>query len=84
VGASRSPMISGQEPERPSAAMRSSSAFFSIGRGSYRTRAADGLVELVEDRAGQEQILAAPNCSTAHSCLVAERGFERVEIGVGA
>ena len=30
VSESKSAMISGQEPERPSAAMRSSSAFFSI------------------------------------------------------
>jgi hypothetical protein len=50
-------MISGQEPERPSAAMRSSSAFFSTRARKLQNVAADGLVELVEDRAGREQVL---------------------------
>ena len=45
---------------------------------------ADGLVELVEDRPGGEQVLG---CSKGllhrPQLLVAEHGLERIEIGVG-
>jgi hypothetical protein len=86
VSESRSAMISGQEPERPSAAMRSSSAFFSNqGKEAAEHVAADGLVELVEDRPGREQVLGgAKGLLHRPQLLVAEHGFERVEIGVGA
>jgi len=43
--------------------------------------AADGLVELVEDRAGREQVLrGAEGLLHSPQLLVAEHGFERVEI----
>src|SRR5271157_1484525 len=51
VSESRSAMISGQEPERPSAAMRSSSVVFSTSARKLPEHVtADGLIELVEDR----------------------------------
>jgi len=47
--------------------------------------AADGLVELVEDRTGFEQLLGgSEGLLHGPQLLVAEHGFERVEIGVGA
>src|SRR6266481_3575991 len=47
--------------------------------------AADGLVELVEDRTGFEQVLGgSEGLLHGPQLLVAEHGFERVEIGVGA
>jgi hypothetical protein len=47
--------------------------------------AADGLVELVEERAGREQMLGGAKVLLHRpQLLVAEHGFERVEIGVGA
>ena len=46
--------------------------------------AADGLVELVEDRPGREQVLGgAEGLLHRPQLLVAEHGFERIEIGVG-
>jgi hypothetical protein len=49
-------MIFGHEPERLSAAMRSSRAFFNISARKLPGHVtANGLVELVEDRPGREQ-----------------------------
>ena len=86
VSESRSAMISGQEPERPSAAMRSSSAALQHQREEAAEHvAADGLVELVEDRPGGEQVLGgAEGLLHGPQLLVAQHGVERVEIGVGA
>jgi hypothetical protein len=79
-------MISGQEPERPSAAMRSSSALLEHEReeaAEYVTP--DGLIELVEDRTAREQVLGgSEGLLHGPQLLVAQHGFERVEIGVGA
>jgi hypothetical protein len=46
---------------------------------------ANGLVQLVEDRASGEQVLGGPErLLHGPQMFVAEHGFERAEIGVGA
>ena len=48
-------------------------------------RPADGLVELVEDRPGREEILGdTEGLLHLPQLLVAKHGVERIEIGVGA
>ena len=79
-------MISGQEPERPSAgnAVLQRSLQHQCEEAAEHV-AADGLVELVEDRPGGEEVLGRTE-GLLHppKLLVAEHGLERVEIGVGA
>src|SRR5215475_6428622 len=86
VSESRSAMICRQEPARPSAAMRSSQRLLQHQREEAAEHVtADGLVELVEDRSGGEQVLGGTE-GLLHcpQLLVAEHGLEWVELGVGA
>jgi hypothetical protein len=59
-------MICGHEPERPSAEIRSSSAFLSTSEEAAEHVAADGLVEFVEDRPGREQVFCRSEGSLHH------------------
>src|SRR4029077_9154573 len=55
------------------------------GEEGARDVAADGLVELVEDRPGGEEVLlGSEGLLDARKLLVAKHCLERVEIGVGA
>ena len=80
-------MISGQELTRSSAAIRSSSSVFSKHQREEAAEhvTTDGLVQLVEDRPGGQQMLAVSKCSLHRPRYRrAEHGLKRIEIGVGA
>jgi hypothetical protein len=78
-------MISGQDNERP----RGGNAVFQFLLQHQRQEAAEdmaakGLVEFVEDRPGDEQVFGgAEGLLHRPQLLVAEHGFERIEVGVG-
>src|SRR6195256_2505190 len=84
VNDSRSAMISGQELVRPSATMRSTSAFFSTSarklQNTWPRMVSSNLWKI-----GVESRCLAVRKSLLHhpQLLVAEHGFEWVEIGVG-